>query len=221
MSPSPGPEGRGRVLGRTLSELGFELLKEVVDDPGGLGAWAKTLLSNRATEKPSRFNRQRDLYPLPMPVWTAQRVRDALQTANPFQSMKVRSANALAKLKNDLGAEIWLALQIISLDFLANGCSATLAPVFRARPNSVQRDALHRLATRARSFCGADADGETPRGPVMPWAERCSSQRLSYSGDVVTMPSPLTADQVEPGLPPLGLGGSAELMGHLSGEVAW
>ena len=72
------------VLGKSLPVLGFKLLVEVMADPGGIGAWAHCLLGHRATCKPSRFNRQRGLFPLPIPDWTVQRVRDALQWTNPF-----------------------------------------------------------------------------------------------------------------------------------------
>ena len=74
------------------------------------------------------------------------------------------------------------------------------------------------------AFCGPDLgepSSQVPRGPREPWKVRCSKQRLSYEGDIVTVPSKLTAAQIEPGLPPEGLGASVALVDHLSGDLAW
>ena len=111
MTPAT-PEGtESRVLGRTLSELGYELLLEVVNDAGGLGLWAHSLLWHRATMNPSRRRRQRDVFPLPLPAGTCERVGAALKFRNANSAFtavcgKARGANALAKLKRDLGVEI-------------------------------------------------------------------------------------------------------------------
>ena len=48
---------------------------------------------------------------------------------------------------------------------------------------------------------------ELPQGPSEPWDQRYTKQKLSDGGDLVTVPLPLTAAQIEPGLPPPGLGG--------------
>ena len=116
MTPATPVKSESRLLGRTLPELGYELLLEVVDGQGGLGRWAQTLLGHGATINPGRRRRQRDVFPLPLPVGTCERVGAALK----FRSVNaafttsfggVRGADALTKLKRDLGVEIWIALQ--------------------------------------------------------------------------------------------------------------
>ena len=122
----------------------------------------------------------------------------------------------------ELSEEIWLALQVISLNFLANGCTESSCRLPTHHPSAAQTRALARLRVRARDICAPDRDGEPlPTGPQEPCSTRYAGKRLNYSGKVSSQPLELTADQIEPGLPPEGAGGSIPLVDFLDGDLSW
>ena len=129
-----------------------------------------------ATINPDRRRRQRNVFPLPLPlpVGTCERVGAALKfhvvnSAFTAACGKARGANALAKLKRDFGVEIWVTLQVISLNFFATGCSEAAPSLCLLHPMQAQRDALARIRTRVVSFCSPDPGvSSLPRGPSEP-----------------------------------------------------
>ena len=122
----------------------------------------------------------------------------------------------------ETGVEIWTALQVISLNFMATGCSNQPPRLCRKGASAAQARALARLRSRAEAFCGNDRPGEeAPRGASCPWTDRYKDRRLSYTGEALTAPLPLTAAQLEPGLPPDGAGGSIPILDFLDGDLAW
>ena len=216
------------VLGRTLPEMGFELLREVVKDDGGLGSWCQSLLKQQATMNARRGRRQRDLLPLPILQRTRRQVIASLASGGPFADLKRarRGGSAateadLTKLKRNLGCDLWTFLQVVSLNFWGSGCSASAPKPCLFAPNLAQRHALARIEQRSVALCGPDPDTPIPRGPSEPWNVRCSQQRLTYEGDMVASPVPITAAQVESGLPPAGLGASVDVCRHTSGDLRW
>ena len=218
-------KSESRLLGRTLPELGYGLLLQVVDDQRVWAAGSRLWAPGHYQPGPSMATK--DVLSFPLPGGSCERVGAALQfrSANAAFTTscgKVRGADALTKLKRDLGVEIWYALQVISFNYLATGCSEATSAIWRLRPMQAQRDARARIRTRALSFCSPDPGRvELPRGPSEPWDERCTKQKLSYGGDLVTVPLPLTAAQIEPGLPAPGLGVCFRLLDHLCGDIRW
>ena len=92
------------IQGKSLPTLGFKFLVGVMADPGSMRAWAHCPFGHRATFEPSRFNRQREALPPPIPVWTRQRARDALQRTS-LLKFRMQSGNALAKPKREFGED--------------------------------------------------------------------------------------------------------------------
>ena len=118
-------------------------------------AWAHCSFGHRATCEPSRFNRQREVLPLPIPVWTPQRARDALQRTSPLK-FRMQSGNALAKLKRDFGEDPWLSLCIANVTLGATGCSSARLTSERLRTDVTRLNALDPDRQRALSFCGPE-----------------------------------------------------------------
>ena len=60
-----------------------------------------------------------------------------------------------------------------------------------------------------------------PRSPETPWEGELRSEKMSYTGEILEVASPLTFDEVEPALPPPGFGGIVKLLDVVSPEIAW
>ena len=181
-------QGAG-VLGRTLPEMGFELLLEVVKDDGGLGSWCQSLHKRQATMNARRGRRQRDFLPLPILQRTRQQGIASLASGGPVADLKRarRGGSAateadLTKLKRNLGCDLWTFLQVVSLNFWGSGCSASAPTPCLFAPSLAQRHALARIEQRSVALCGPDPNTPVPRGPSEPWNVRCSQQRLTYEG---------------------------------------
>lgn len=79
---------------------------------------------------------------------------------------------------------------------------------------------LERL--RVDAVCFAQGDGlskEVLRWPVLPWSSRIADLSVSYVGEVVEKARWLSWKQVEPGLPPVGLGASLNAVDFCAGHV--
>ena len=90
----------------------------------------------------------RNLLPLPMPQRCLQAWGQALDDTRPWSKNKQgdRHAGDLA----EHGTDLWLGLQILSVNFLEGGCTRhRVAPVCRLSPFQAQRDAIARFRARA------------------------------------------------------------------------
>ena len=198
------PEVPLHVLGYTR-----RILRALERAPDGLKAslrWPSHSSHGRRGYGPGR----RSIYPLPLP----QECREAM-------AMLV---TPVAKQKQ-LGQRIWTVcerawwgLLIIGLNSSQGFTSEEGCPA-----NPMQEKVLALLASDAADFVKGDGLGEVGvRGkfPEVPWSKRLGDLSLSYVGEILEKARWLTWEQVEPGLPPVGRGGSLDSVSFCDNWVA-
>lgn len=147
------------------------------------------------------------LYPLPL----SSEVVDSLSAM--FHSTVF--ATLRKKKQWDLCTEAWCGLMILALNEAA-GHKTTIGGV----PSFAQKKVLEFLSVDAFHFVlrGIKVSPEVEhvlhvgfeKVPEIPWSSKLPDMSISYTGEVVDKARWLTTEQVIPGLPPKGLGGSLE-----------
>ena len=150
--------------------------------------------SPHGREGPGRGNRS--IYPLPLP----QDCRDAMELlVTPTAVQK-----QLGKRVWSVCEKPWWGLLIIGLNSGLGFTSEIGSP-----QNPMQEKVLALLAVDAADFVRGDGlgckDGRC-KFPEVPWSKRMGDLSLSYVGEIMEKARWLTWEQVEPGLPPLGVG---------------
>ena len=176
----------------------------------------------RVPLRAARCRRQRKLLPLPIPQRCLQAWGRALDDSRPW-SRKKRGDRHAGDLAN-YGTDLWLGLQILSVNFLEGGCTKhRVAPVCRLSPFQAQRDAIARLRARATYFvAGLGPGGQVVQTPTEAWPLRLKGRTIDYCGNVVSSPLPLVAAQLEHGLPPEVFGATIDLVAELGdSDLAW
>lgn len=140
------------------------------------------------------------IFPLPMP----QSCRDALQRVLDSTDKKRDRAG---KTWSDCH-EAWCGLTILGLN---NALSFTtdVGPAV----NPAQEKVCELLSKDCCDFVRGDGlgkDGSRSRAPEVPWSQKIGDLSVNYTGDIVEKARWLTWEQVQPGLPPEGRGGSLE-----------
>ena len=181
------------VLGHTR-----QLVKGLASVQTGMGASLRKALyspTGRGGRVPGS-----SIFPLPMP----QSCRDALQRVLDSTDKKRDRAG---KTWSDCH-EAWCGLTILGLN---NALSFTtdVGPAV----NPAQEKVCELLSKDCCDFVRGDGlgkDGSRSRAPEVPWSQKIGDLSVNYTGDIVEKARWLTWEQVQPGLPPEGRGGSLE-----------
>ena len=181
------------VLGHTR-----QLVKGLASVQTGMGASLRKALyspNGRGGRVPGS-----SIFPLPMP----QSCRDALQRVLDSTDKKRDRAG---KTWSDCH-EAWCGLTILGLN---NALSFTtdVGPAV----NPAQEKVCELLSKDCCDFVRGDGlgkDGSRSRASEVPWSQKIGDLSVNYTGDIVEKARWLTWEQVQPGLPPEGRGGSLE-----------
>ena len=171
-----------------------------------------------------------DLLPLPLSLsveerkWTEWALSAVASSDKPWRD--VRAA----------GRKAWLWVVTFAINFLNCGAvssvkrPAQLYPVGLPRP--CQLAALSELEAAVDFFlCPSSQkndwsperplseDGNIVRLPAEDWSKYLSTRHLSYTGEVLSKVETLTWAQVEPALPPLGMGGRVSALELATGRM--
>ena len=201
-------------------ELGYEVLYLIAHSSGGLGHWANVLSTHDEATDKNTEGRDRGLFPLPMPATCQRLVRASCEKSREERPR----APADRKHRPSRTAHLpWLAVLIIAVNWMAFGCLAS-APVRKptGTVSAGQRRTIEHLTGLAQRFVSPDEPGkDVPCSPAEPFGQRLGTKRPDYLGNAVLKAYPLTAAQVEPGLPPPGLGGRLWALDGISGDLQY
>eukprot|EP00435_Cladocopium_sp_Y103_P069810 s1270_g34.t1 len=120
-----------------------------------------------------------------------------------------------------IGLLVWHGLVVTFLNFLWSG-GAPQSRMPPAEPSQGQKMAQNRLWETVKDFVDdtSEVKEKVPRSPEMgEWGTKLGDVRISYHGEVVEKAQKLTLDQILPGLPPAGFGGSVRLVELCDGEL--
>ena len=114
-----------------------------------------------------------------------------------------------------LGQRIWTVCEKAWWGFLVVGLNSSLGftSTEGTPQNPMQEKVLALLASDAAEFVKGDGLGGSGlrcKFPEVPWSKRMGDLSLSYVGEIIEKARWLTWEQVEPGLPPVGRGGSLD-----------
>eukprot|EP00435_Cladocopium_sp_Y103_P065934 s1385_g28.t1 len=170
--------------------------------------------------------RQRSLLPMPLlpdsktelrKVWDTGEFRRLAGAWGAKKSGKEKAAREMRRI----GLLIWHGLVVTFLNFLWSGGVAK-SRVPSGEPTKAQRMAQERLWETVKDFVDdtSEVKEKVPRSPEMgDWGTKLGDVRISYHGEVVEKAQRLTLDQILPGLPPSGFGGSVPLIELCDGEL--
>lgn len=118
-------------------------------------------------------------------------------------------------VQKQLGQRIWTVCERAWWGLLVVGLNSSLGFTsdVGSPQNPMQEKALALLATDAADFVRGDGLGSKDdrcKFPEVPWSKRMGDLTLSYVGEILEKARWLTWEQVEPGLPPMGRGGSLD-----------
>lgn len=112
----------------------------------------------------------------------------------------------------DLATECWLAVACSAI----NGYYGCHKDGTQRKPGKVHRAALGALRGKIKRFLL----GEVPHNLVFSEVVgELHARKVNYCGEEVSQPIPVTAEQIEKGLPPEGHGGSVDVMDFLVGRT--
>ena len=147
------------------------------------------------------------LYPLPL----SRELADSLRVM--FHSTDLR---LLRKKKQwDCCTEAWCGLVILALNEAA-GCKTPIGVSLSFAQEKVlgllSVDAFHFVLRGIKVSPKVSPSSSCcfEKVPEVPWSEKLPDMSISYTGEVVEKARWLTTEQILPGLPPKGLGGSLE-----------
>ena len=219
--------------GMELERFGLVLQAAVTSAPGKasemldlLEQMGVTALAE-ATREPSK-----DLLPLPLTFseeekrWTEWASSEASTSDRPWCAVQ------------KAGRRAWLWLLIFSLNYLNCGALGSVKNTSQlypqGPPSSCQAFVIQELDNAVDFFlCPAarknewrkpatvneSKDQERILLPAEDWSRYLKSRRLSYSGEVLCRAERLTWAQIEPALPPPGLGGKVSALALASGRM--
>lgn len=207
------------------------ITKALVWAPTPTGGLLKTALVSPAGRSGEVRGSRGDPFPLPLPLECAEALRkfsglepledpsqtglvepDGLQSNKATKPKKQRMKKA--SLQSALSL-VWWGLMIFGLN-----SSRRFTTRIGVTRGPLQKEVLERLRVDACVFTEGDGlSKEVLRWPVLPWSQRISDLSVSYVGEVIEKARWLSWKQVEPGLPPVGLGGSLDAVEFCSGHV--
>ncbi|CAK0893795.1 unnamed protein product, partial [Prorocentrum cordatum] len=115
------------------------------------------------------------------------------------------------------GVRCWTALAVVQLN-LAWGAAVETWPLEPELES--HRLTLQHVCDTCRYFVmNKTASGEVPRSPAWDWKGKIAAKRVSYQGEILEFAKKLTLEQMLPGLPPPGQGGSIPIAAWCRGET--
>ena len=211
--------------GLSVSQTGALLCLAIRRSGTPLGQYLERLVMPESIDG-TDGRRQRSLLPIPLLPDSQEEIKKLFEggefrrlagTWGVKKSNKERAAREMRRI----GMLCWHGLVITFLNFMWSGGGAKgQVPV--GNPTHSQKMAQDRLWETVRDF--VDDNSETkeriPRSPAMgEWGKKLGDVRISYHGEIVEKAHRLTLDQILPGLPPEGFGGSVPLIELCDGEV--
>lgn len=114
----------------------------------------------------------------------------------------------------ELSVRCWVAIGCAATNVLyqcqQSGCGR--------KPGKVHVRALEDMSNKVRRFlCGV----EVSEGSFATAVEELKTKRVSYSGEEISQPHPLSVRQIIKGLPPIGHGGSIPILPFLKGYTRY
>eukprot|EP00435_Cladocopium_sp_Y103_P063332 s18_g24.t3 len=150
-------------------------------------------------------------------IWESGEFRRLAGTWGTKKSGKEKAAREMRRV----GLLVWHGLVVTFLNFLWSG-GAPQSRMPPAEPSKGQKMAQDRLWETVKDFVDdtSEVKEKVPRSPEMgEWGTKLGDVRISYHGEVVEKAQKLTLDQILPGLPPAGFGGSVRLVELCDGEL--
>ena len=173
-----------------------------------------------------RDGRQRSLLPLPLYEDSLAEIRTITESGE-FRRLagaagaKKKSGDKAGRAMRRIGLLVWHGLSVLVLNQLwTGGGQGGRAPC--GPPTKAQRMAQDRIWDQVKRFFDdtAEVKEKVVRAPApATWEAKLKDFRISYQGEVVEKAHSLTLEQVLPGLPPAGYGGSVPLLELCEGEV--
>ncbi|CAK0824111.1 unnamed protein product, partial [Prorocentrum cordatum] len=172
-----------------------ELMREF---PGSLGVYVGKFM--HSGHRPTRRGRlQRDLLPLPCPDLEA----------SDFTVEEMIDPGDLTSLQSRL------RVLVMTMNWVAGYRHLKWADVCGPEPNAAQRSALLGIARRIYSSVAP----EPVMAGTLDWSEKLKDRAIAYDGSEVSTPSRITFEQIEGGLPPVGVAASIEAADLAAGFV--
>eukprot|EP00438_Fugacium_kawagutii_P004851 Skav221072 [mRNA] locus=scaffold3118:298387:301731:- [translate_table: standard] len=174
----------------------------------------------------ARNSRQRSLLPLPLKEDSKLALRELFESgeyrrlAGTWGAKKDAKTKA-AKVARKTGMLIWHGLLVTTVNVLWTGGSKDAA-IHSGPVTKAQEMALERFWEAIRAFVDdtSESKEKVPRSTgVGEWGAKLGDVRISYEGEVIEKAHRITLDQVLPGLPPKGYGGSVPLVELCEGEL--
>ena len=211
--------------GLSVSQSGALLAVATLRSGTPLGSYlSRTLVPGSADGERNR--RQRGLLPLPLWEDSLTELRK-LKEEGEFRRLagtwgeRKGNKEKAAKQSRKVGLLVWHGLAVVLLNFLWTGGGGA-GEIARGSPSKGQSKALERIWEMVKTFVDdcSESTSKVPRSPEMgEWGKKLGDIRISYHGEVVEKAHRLTLDQIRPGLPPMGYGGSVSLVELCEGEV--
>ncbi|CAK0793447.1 unnamed protein product [Prorocentrum cordatum] len=172
-----------------------ELMREF---PGSLGVYVDRFM--HSGHRPTRRGRlQRDLLPLPCPDLEA----------SDFTVEEKIDPGDLASLQSRL------RVIVMAMNWEAGYRHLKWADVCGPESNAAQRSALLGIARRIYSSVAP----EPAMAGTLDWSEKLKGRAIAYDGSEVSTPSKIALEQIEGGLPPVGVAASIEAADLAAGFV--
>ena len=119
-----------------------------------------------------------------------------------------------AAARFDLGVRCWVAVGCRATNALYQSAQSGLS----RKPGKVHVKALADMTSKIKRFLeGAGPIEGSFRGAV----EELQTKRVSYTGEEISQPCPITVNQIIKGLPPIGHGGSIPILPFVKGHTRW
>lgn len=165
---------------------------------GLINGFAKELSSSaEPLRPPKRKPRTGELFPLPVMPPRMEEFLDNDAPADKLLSLAVRS---------------WVAVCCAATNVLY-GCTTQ---GFSRQPGKVHTAALEDMADKIGRFLTGDSTPEVGFDEVI---KDLKNKKVSYSGEEISQPFPLSCSQIIKGLPPVGHGGSIQVLPFLQGRT--
>ena len=170
--------------------------------------------------------RQRGVLPLPLLEDSKVELRKIFENGE-FRRLagswanKRQNKEKAAKAIRRIGMLVWHGLVVTALNVLWTGGGGS-AQICTTEPTKSQQMALDRLWDRVRDFVddSSESSDRVPKSPTLgEWGKKVGDVKISYTGDIIEKAHQLTLDQILPGLPPSGYGGSVPLIDLCEGEL--
>ena len=163
------------------------------------GFWAELETCAGPVRLPALRQKGGELFPLPVVLPSDEEFRD-------------NELSAAARF--DLGVRCWVAVGCRATNALYQSAQSGLS----RKPGKVHVKALADMTSKIKRFLeGAGPIEGSFRGAV----EELQTKRVSYTGEEISQPCPITVNQIIKGLPPIGHGGSIPILPFVKGHTRW